>query len=151
MWFRRACTRSIFVKNNCADGLAHGSAFILSRCISTLNEIFSSLYLVVLTTDLSIMSDLDDNSDDASIDSYDRYHATLLAHACEWCSQDQRGGICNGRGKECKNMASYRQAQSCARMNYLCRDTIRMQPTHTSLQTRIVDVVQKSVHAKHLR
>ena len=131
---------------------SHGRRAYLHLMKST-----ASVYLVVLTTDLSIMSDLDDNtstdnsSDDASIDSYDRYHATLLAHACEWCSQDQRDGICNGRGKECKNMASYRQAQSCARINYLCRDTIRMQPTHTSLQTRIVDVVQKSVHAKHLR
>jgi hypothetical protein len=131
---------------------SHGRRAYLHLMKST-----ASVYLVVLTTDLSIMSDLDDNtstdnsSDDASIDSYDRYHATLLAHACEWCSQDQCGGICNGRGKECRAMASYRQAQSCARMNYLCRDTIRMQPTHTSLQTRIVDVVQKSVHAKHLR
>ena len=32
------------------------------------------------------------DSDDASVDSFDEYRATLLAHACEWCSQDQRGG-----------------------------------------------------------
>ena len=88
-----------------------------------------------------------DSSSDASMDSYDRYHATLLAHACEWCEQDQRGGICNGRGKECRDMAIYRQAQSCARMNYLCQDTILKQPAQASLQTRIVDAVQKSVQS----
>ena len=94
------------------------------------------------------ISDTDSSSDASSVDSYDRYHASLLAHACEWCSQDQRSGICNGRGKECRDMASYRQAQLCARMNCLCQDTIRTKPIFTSLQTRIVDAVQKCVHTK---
>ena len=95
------------------------------------------------TDDASMDMDTDNSSDDASY--YDRYYATLLAYACEWCSQDQRGGICNGRGKECRAMASYREAQSCARMNYLCRDTMRMPPAQASLQTRIMICV----HAGH--
>ena len=95
--------------------------------------------------DASMDMDTDNSGDDASVDSYDRYYATLLAYACEWCSQDQRGGICNGRGKECRAMASYREAQSCARMNYLCRDTMRMPPAQASLQTRIMICV----HAGH--
>ena len=97
------------------------------------------------TSDTSM--DTDSSSDASSMDSYERYHATLLAHACEFCELDQRDGICDGRGKECGDMASYRQAQTCARMNYLCRDTIRSKPIHTSLQTRIVDAVQRSVQS----
>ena len=89
-------------------------------------------------------TDTDNSSDDASY--YNRYYATLLAYACEWCLRDQRGGICDGRGNECQAMASYHEAQSCARMNYICRNTIRMPPAQASLQTRIVICVQTIIN-----
>ena len=76
-----------------------------------------------------------------SDDDYDLWRANALAqkaHACEWCYYDQQFGICNGQGKECKAMALYHQAQTCARLACLCRDSIQKPPVYVSLQDRIV-------------
>ena len=80
------------------------------------------------------------NSDsDASMDSYDMNRAVLLANACEWCMFNQYGGVCNGRGLECKDLASYNEAKTCSRMNYVCKGVLNLPPASASLQTRIVE------------
>ena len=74
-----------------------------------------------------------------SDDDYDFFPARRAnALYCEWCYYDQQFGICNGQGKECKAMALYHQAQTCARLACLCRDSIQKPPVYVSLQDRIV-------------
>ena len=78
-----------------------------------------------------------------SDDDYDLWRANALAHECEWCCYDQQFGICNGQGKECKAMALYHQAQTCARVACLCKDSIQKPPVYVSLQDRIVALVSR--------
>ena len=99
------------------------------------------------------MTDLDDismdsdgdismDSDNDSIDSYDMIRSALLANACEWCMYNQQGGVCNGRGFECKDLASYNEAKTCSRLTYLCEGVINLPASSASLQARIVDFVK---------
>ena len=79
-----------------------------------------------------------------SDDDYDFFPARRAnALYCEWCYYDQQFGICNGQGKECKAMALYHQAQTCARLACLCRDSIQKPPVYVSLQDRIVALVSR--------
>ena len=86
-----------------------------------------------------------DSSDSDTDSEYNRWHEAAMAHACEWCLHDQNGGICNGRAKECKHMASYHEAQIGARLTYLCRDSIRLTPARASLQSRIVQLAASTL------
>ena len=79
-----------------------------------------------------------DSDDDVQLTLHDFWRTKALAHACEWCYYDQQFGICNGQGKECKAMALYHEAQTCARLACLCRDSIQKPPVYVSLQDRIV-------------
>ena len=84
-----------------------------------------------------------DDDDDVTprVTLYDFWRSKALAHACEWCLYDQHFGVCNGQGKECRAMASYHEAQTCARLASLCRDSIHTPPVYASLQDRIVALV----------
>ena len=79
------------------------------------------------------------DSESSEEDPYDRWRASALAEACEWCLIYHGGGIC-GRGRECSHMASFSEAQTRERLSYTCKNAVL--PPHASLQSRIVRLVE---------
>ena len=81
---------------------------------------------------------------DVSMDSFDRMFARWVRDtACEWCEHGSGFDMCNGRGKECAEMARYQEAQLCARLTYLCQDSTKLPYAQASLQTRIIALIER--------
>ena len=60
--------------------------------------------------------------------------------ACEWCVHGAGHDMCNGQ-VHCTTMASYQEAQLCARLICLCKDSLKLPSAQASLQTRIVQII----------
>ena len=57
------------------------------------------------------------------------------------CKRGTHGaGDCGGRGVQCMTMASYQEAQLCARLTCLCKDSFKL--PQASLRTRIVQMIE---------
>ena len=80
-----------------------------------------------------------------SLSRIDIWRVLMTDRMCEWCVHGA-DEICNGH-KECTQMAQYKDAQTCLRLAYLCRESIRLPPSKASLQTRIIHIVQLTMRS----